>query len=612
MGWEGWFTIAIVAMVFLGLAKSWGPPDALILGATIAAALARIIDVEEAFRGFANENMLTVAALFVVAAGLRETGALDILGGRALGKARSERGALLRMSLQVSGISAFLNNTPVVAMFVPVVTDWCRNHRISPSRLLMPISFLAILGGMCTLIGTSTNLVVNGLMTEYAAASNDPAVREALHPMSLFELGKAGLPMAVVGMVYLLLIGRRLLPDNKDLLEQLGESRREFMVDMLVSPGCKLAGQSVEAAGLRHLPGLHLVEISRGEEIISPVRPDRVLETGDRLSFTGVVSNIVDLERIPGLLPASDGGYDSKTAAERNRRLCEAVISNTTPLIGKSIRDADFRARYNAAIIAVHRGGTRLKGRIGDIVLRAGDTLLLQAGPHFVRAHRNDPEFFLATSVEEWRPLRHDRAWLSIGLLVLLIGLLATAKMTGVPEVISAFVIAGAMVATRCLSASIARQSVDWPTLIVIGASFGLGRALEKSGAADAVADLVVHVTSLAGDTGTTTGAIATIAAVYLITMLLSELISNNAAAALLLPLGLTIAGTLGVNPRPFAMAIALAASACFASPIGYQTHLMVWAPGGYKFSDFIRAGLPLDIILWIMASILIPIAWPL
>ncbi len=605
MSWEAWFTIGVVGLVFVGLARNWGPPDALVLGAVVATCIVRIITPGQAFHGFANENMLTVAALFVVAAGLRETGALDVLGGRALGAAKNELSALVRMALQVSGISAFLNNTPVVAMFVPVVSDWCRKNRVSPSRLLIPVSFFAILGGVCTLIGTSTNLVVNGLMTQYGDNHGDPIVKEALQSMSLFELGRVGLPMAIVGAAYMLLVGRRLLPDRKDLLERLGETSREYLVDMVVKPECRLIGKSVEQAGLRHLPGLFLIEIDRDGQLISPVRPDEVLVAGDRLTFTGVVTTIVDLERIPGLVPVADGGYESRAAAQRGRTLCEAVVSNTSPLTGKSIRDADFRALYNAAVIAVHRGGTRLKGRVGDIVLRMGDTLLLQTGPHFARAHRNNPDFYLVTGVEDWRPVRHDRALISIALLGLMILLLATSKLTGVPEVMSAFVVAGLMVATRCLSVTDARQSLDWSTLIVIGASFGLGTALESSGAAEGIARLVVWVTRAGG-------VVAAVAAVYLVTMLLSELISNNAAAALLVPLALSIAATLDANPRPFAMAVALAASACFASPIGYQTHLMVWAPGGYKFKDFVRVGLPLDILLWIVASLLIPVAWPL
>ncbi|MEP0843407.1 MAG: SLC13 family permease [Phycisphaerae bacterium] len=613
--WQPWIMHVIVVLIFIGLARELAPPDVLLLGGAILAGLLGIIKPDEVFGGFANPSMLMVGALFVVAAGLRHTGALDLIGLRMLGKARTERGALLRMLVVLTASSAFLNNTPIVAMFLPIIMDWCRKNRIAPSRLLIPLSFMAILGGMCTLIGTSTNLVVNGLMAEWVKKGHvtDP---DSLRPMGLFELGKAGLPMAVVGGVFMLTVGRRLLPDHRDGLEPLGESSREYLVDMQVQPTCRLVGQTVAAAGLRHLPGLFLIEIARPDRTISPVEPDDVIRAGDRLTFTGVVSTIVDLERIPGLVPVADAGYESAGPARRNRRLCEAVVSNTSPLIGKSIRDAEFRALYNAAVVAVHRGGARLKGRIGDIVIRAGDTLLMQTGPHFVRAHRNDPDFFLVSGVDEAVPVRHERATVSFVLLLGLIALLAVGRLPWigrVPEAVAAFLVAGLMVATRCISASDARQSIDFQTLIAIAASFGLGRAVEQSGAADQIAGILKILTDWATTHwGPAAGPWMALSAVYLVTVFASELLTNNAAAALVFPFAIATATACGADPRPFAMAVAFGASAAFATPMGYQTHMMVWGPGGYSFADFLRIGLPLDLLLWITATILVPLMWPL
>ena len=600
--WQGWYTLTVVGLVFAAMVRGLGPPDMLIWAGAVLVGLAGIVTVEELVSGFANPGMLTVGALFVVAAALRETGALDRVGTRMLGRAHTERGALLRVAPQVAGLSAFLNNTAVVAMTIPVITDWCRKRRISPSRLLLPVSYFAIVGGMCTLIGTSTNLIVNSLMIETAAAHDDPVVRQALKGFGFFELGCVGLPLALVGATYLLFVGRRLLPDRKDLLLQLGESSREYLVDMLIEPNCPLVGKGVEVAGLRHLPGLFLIEIMRGERLITPVEPDEILQAGDRLTFTGVVSTIVDLERIPGFVPVADEDYQTWTNQGRNRRYCEAVISNTSPLIGKNIRDANFRARYNAAIVAVHRGAERLAGRIGDIVLRPGDTLLLQAGPHFAEANRNNPGFFLVSSLEEARPVRHARAPIAAILLILLVFLMVSGT---VPIVIAAFAIAGLMIATRCISASDARRVVQWDVLLTIAAAFGLGKALTNSGAADAIGRLLVDVTGLWGP-------IAALAAVYLVTTMFTELITNNTAAVLIFPLAVAIADQLGLNPRPFAIAVAIAASASFATPIGYQTNLMVYGPGGYRFSDFLRVGLPLNILLGILAVLLIPLIWPL
>jgi len=605
--WHPWCVLGVVVLLFISLVKDWGPPDAVMLGATVILGLAGILTPLEVFQGFSNESLLTVGALFVVAAALRETGALDMVGNLMMGKARTEKGAMTRMGAVLVPLSAFLNNTPIVAMFVPVVVDWCRKHRVSPSRLLIPLSYITILGGICTLIGTSTNLVVDGLMR--ATVDKYPERMSTLYPMPLFELGKAGLPLAIAGMLFMLTAGRRLLPDRKELLEQLSDSAREYLLDMLVRPECRLVGQTVEQAGLRRLPGLFLIEITRGGQVIAPVEPDVILQAGDRLTFTGVVSTIIDLERIPGFVPAADEGYTTEPAERRNRRLCEAVVSSTSPILRKTIRDADFRALYNAAVVAVHRGGARLKGRIGDIVLRSGDTLLLQAGPHFARAHRNNPDFFLVSSVEESRPVRHERAWLSLALLAALVLLFATSQVVGVPEVMAVFLIAGVMIGTRCISTTDARQSVDWSTMVTIAASFGLGKAIHKSGLdAQATGLLLEPLHNLGPDWSP----IIALSIVYLVGLLASEMLTNNAAAALMFPFAIAAADAFGVNPRPFAMAVAISASAAFATPIGYQTHLMVYGPGGYKFKDFMKVGIPLDLLLWLLASIIIPVAWPL
>lgn len=602
MGWEAWFTLAVIAVVFVGLIRGVAPPDMLLLAGMVAVALAGVVTPQELFSGFSNPGMLTVAALFVVAAALRETGGLDRLAGRMFGAARTERNLVLRMVPQVAVLSAFLNNTAVVAMLLSPVSDWCRKHRVSPSRLLLPLSYLSILGGMCTLIGTSTNLVVHGLMLESAQSHTDPEVQHSLAGgISFFELAPLGLACVLLGSAYLLLAGRRMLPDRKDLLEQLGESSREYLTDMLVQPGCPLVGQRIEQAGLRHLPGLFLIEILREGRIIAPVEPDEVLRAGDRLTFTGVVGTIVDLERIPGFVPAADESFEADIPPRGERRYSEAVVSATSPLLGKTIRDGNFRALYNAAVVAVHRGGARLAGRIGDIVLRPGDTLLMQTGAHFAEAHRNNPDFYLVSGVEEARPVRHERALASLLMLGLLIVLMVFHLM---PVVVAAFLVAGLMIAIRCISAADARRSIRWDVLLTIAAAFGLGKALLNSGAAGAIGHLVVELTHAWGDW-------AVLAAIYAVTMVLTGLLTNNASAVLVYPLALAVSSQLEVDPRPFVMAVVFAASASFATPIAYQTNMLVFGPGGYRFTDFMRVGLPLNLILWVLAVLLIPVLWP-
>lgn len=588
MSEQAWLTVAVTFVVLIALAKE-KPADLVFLGAIVLLSLCGVIKPEEAFSGFISNSLLMVAALFVVTAGLKETGVVDAIGAKVLGPVKTEFGGLVMLALFAVGTSAFLNNTPIVAMLIPVVLSWCRKHQVAPSKLLIPLSFMTILGGCCSRIGTSTNLVVDGLMKK----SNMPE-------MDFFEIGYAGIPCAIIGTIYMLTLGRKILPERKELMEQLGDSRREYLVEMVVTPACRLIGQSIEAAGLRRLPGLFLIEVDRRGNVIAPVSPDTVLESDDRLVFTGVVGTIVDLKKIPGLEPAAEA--DAKAQTERRRRLCEAVVSRSSPLIGQTVREAQFRSHYNAAIVAIHRNGERLTTKIGDVTLEAGDTLLMQTGANFAQAHRNNPDFYLVSDVEGSQPVRHERWWVALlifaGLLVVMF------QCDGATAMLGAFVAGGLMVLTRCMSASDARQTIEWPVLIAIGASFGLGTALEKSGAAKELSEQLVALTQPLGP-------YASLAAIYFITMVLNELITNNGAAALAFPFAVTTAVLLKCDARPFVMAVALAASFAFASPVGYQTHMMVFGPGGYRFSDFVKVGVPLNILLWIICVILIPIIWP-
>ena len=617
MSWEAWFTLSVTALTFVALVKDWATPDVLFVLAAPVLSATGVITPAEATEGFSNTGMLTVAALFVVSAALRETGILEYVGQRVLGSVHTEQSAFRRLAALIVPLSAFLNNTPIVAMMMPMVIEWCRRRDVSPSKLLIPISYMAILGGTCTLIGTSTNLVVDGMMTSEfknvsrvlsaaeAAGTDVPDADRLFHsgiqPLGLFEISVVGLPYAFIGIGYMALVGRRLLPERKELLEQLGESRREYLVEMMVQPDCRLIGQTVEQANLRHLPGLFLIEIDRDGRMIAPVSPEELLVAGDRLVFTGVVSSIVELERIGGLTPAVDPEYQVSPGQQRRRQLVEAVVSETSPLVGKTIREADFRATYNAAVLAVHRNAARLTNKVGDIELRPGDTLLMQTRPHFIRANRNSTDFYLVSNVEDWRPLRSDRAWIALSLFSVLLVLMTTGLMD---TAVAALLVACAVVVTGCLSSGDARRSIEWQVLITIAASFGVGKALQNSGAATAVASALVEATQAYGP-------LAALVCFYLIASVLTEMVTNNAVAVLLFPLCLETARLFEVSPRPFLIALMFAASASFVTPIGYQTNMMVYGPGGYRFSDFIRIGLPLNLILWGTATIIIPLLFP-
>lgn len=605
MNWQAGFTFVVLAGILISLVRYTHLVDVIFVGAVALFAFVGIISPAEAFAGFSNEGMLTVAALFVVAAGVTQTGLLDSFSHRVMGHSADARGALTRVVVPVTILSAFLNNTTCVAMVMPTLLDWARKHRVAPSKLLLPLSFASILGGVCTLIGTSTNLVTHGLLKSVG-----------LPGLGMWELAMVGIPIAVLGGAYLILAGPRLLPDRKEFMEQLGESRREFLVEMIVQADFPHAGRSIQDAGLRNLPGLFLISIERDGNAIAPVASGEIIRIGDRLTFTGVVSTIVDLQRTRGLIPATDDHTSLSGAAIKG--LHEAVISVSSPLIGRSIRAANFRTMYDSAVIAVHRNGARLKQKIGDIVLEPGDTLLLMTSPGFLRVHRNNPDFYLVSQAADIAPARHNRALtaaaIALGMIVALtlpdvltvFGLSsANAAWLDDRRVVFAFLAAGAMIATRCVAANDARRQIDWRVLTVIGASFGISKAMQNSGAASFLAGWISHSSQTFGDH-------AALAVIYLLTWILTEFMSNNASAALMFPIGIATAHHLGVDARPLVIAITLAASGGFVSPIGYQTHLMVFGPGGYRQSDFLRMGLPMGLLWFACAMLLIPLAWPL
>ncbi|MEM6654412.1 MAG: SLC13 family permease, partial [Planctomycetota bacterium] len=402
-GADAGIAIATTALVFAGLWARRVPIELLFLAGLVVVRLTGVVTTEQALAGFSSGAVLMIGALFAAAAGLRMTGALDWVGNLLLGKATDERSALRRLAW-VAPVSAVVLNTPLVAMLAPVVIEWCRKRGVSATRLLIPLSYLTILGGVGTVIGTSTTLVCNAQL----ARIGQPEI-------PLLEIGLVGGPVAAIGVAYMLLIAPRLLPRRGDLVEGLDERRRDYLVEMLVRPDCPMVDKSVEEAGLRQLPGLFLIEIDRGPEVITPVTPADIIQTGDRMVFTGVVETIADLERVPGLVPAADSTYEFQPERQTRRVLTEAVLSRTSPVVGRTVREANFRQQYNAAIVAVHRNGERLTNKIGSIRLEPGDTLLLQTRSDFVRQHRNNRDFYLVSDIGGSSARRHDRALIAGG-----------------------------------------------------------------------------------------------------------------------------------------------------------------------------------------------------
>ena len=585
--WQAPLTGAVVIVTLGLLLFVQRAPDMVMIGGVVLLLAAGVITPAEALKGMSNEGMITVAALFVVAAAVERTGALAALVDRTLGRPRSLPAAQVRTMVGPSLLSAFMNNTPVVALMVPAIRDWAKKHRLSVSKLLMPMNAAVVLGGLCTLIGTSTNVVVSGLVEDKRGT-----------PLGMFDITPLGLALLGAGFAYLLLASRWLLKDRRPPMSQ-SDDPRQYSLEMLVEAGSPLVGRSIEEAGLRHLDNLFLMEIDRGGHVLAAVEPTERLEAGDRLVFVGVIDSVVELQKIRGLRPATDQVFKLDDPRSE-RRLVEAVVSNTCPLVGRTIREGRFRSTYGAVVIAVARNGERLQMKIGDIILEPGDTLLLEAGPAFLDRQRSSRHFYLVSEISDAAAPRHDRAWIACTILAAMV---LAAALELVPMVTAALVAACGVVATRCISSTEARRSIEWESLLLIAASFGLARAMEKTGLAEAIARSTI---AQAGDDPR-----LVLAGLYLVAMLFTELMSNNAAAVLTFPIAWQAADDLGVNPMPFVMAITVAASCGFATPMGYQTNLMIYGPGGYKFSDYVRFGGPLNLIVMALTVALAPLIWP-
>jgi di/tricarboxylate transporter len=587
--WQAWMTLGVIVSMLVALANTRLPPDSIFLGALGILLVSGVLDPAEALSGFSSSGMVTVGILYVVVAGLQETGGLNWIGNGVLGRPKSTSRGLLRMMLPVTGLSAFLNNTPVVAMFIPAVNSWCRKMKFSPSHFLIPLSYASIFGGLCTLIGTSTNLVLNGLYQTRFGGDG----------LQFFEVSKIGVPCAVAGFLFVFLFAQKLLPERKS-ASAVFENSREYTLELVVRPHGAFDGQTIEVAGLRNLANCYLAEIVRDGVVKSAVPPSEVLTGGDHLIFVGMVDSVKELRDSNGLEPAAELLFDRDATEPRDRCLVEAVVSNTCPLIGKSIRDGSFRKRYNAVVIAVARNGERVRGKIGDIVLRAGDTLLIESHAGFIPRQRDSNEFLLVSRLEDSRPIRHGKAPLAVAILVLMVGLAAASVLSMLQASALAAIL---MVVSGCCSLGGARKSVAWPVLLVIGSALGIAAAMNKTGLAQAVADALV---TLAPHSPW-----ISLGLVYIGTVVFTLLITNNAAAALIFPVAMETASTLNVSCMPFLMCVMMAASASFITPMGYQTNLMVYGPGGYRFSDYSRLGIPLTILLGLITVLLTPLIWP-
>ncbi len=589
MDWQGWFSLFLTASALIVLVLTRIGPHFVMMGVLTILSLFGILNSQEALVGFSNSGLITVAAMFVVAAGVHASGGIDLLVNKVLGMPTNTRSAIARIFPPVVLLSAFLNNTPVVATMIPAIHAWSRKINIAPSKLMIPLSYTAILGGTLTMIGTSTNLVVNGQYQELTGGDG----------FSLFSITAVGLPVCAAGVLFIWFFLPKWLPDRRE--KKAFANLREFTLEVAVDENGPLVGKTVVEAGLRNLSRIYLVEIERKGTLITAAPSEEKLFGGDRLVFAGDTEAISDLLRIQGIIPSAENEHGEALTIDRaERSLVEAVVSPHCDALGLAIRDAKFRDRYGAVVLAVARGGERVQGNLGSIKLEAGDTLLLEARPAFVSRQKYNKDFLLINDLQAEAP-HYERAYLSWGILVTVVA----AAGLGLTSMLNASLLgAGLMVITKCCSISQAEKSLDLTVIITIAASFALGVALQKTGAASFIAE---HIINLSGGTPWLMLVLS-----YLAVSLMTETITNNGAAVLMLPIVLEISEKASLNDEPFVFAVMMAASASFATPLGYQTNLMVFGPGGYRFSDFVKVGVPMNLFIAFATLSVLLIGWPL
>ena len=574
--------------MFIALASERIPPAAAVMAATTFLLVAGVIDEAAALSGFANAAPWTVAALYVLAFAGDKTGMMGPIVNRLLGRGgRVTTGSTARILLPTAGISAFINNTPLVAILIGQVTSWCNRHGVSPSKLLLPISYAAILGGILTVIGTSTNLTASGLLQE-----------SGQDPIGLFEITKVSLIPAIAGIVVLIFLVIRIIPDRKGALEEFTDDLNAFAAQMKVVTGGPLDGTTVADAGLRNLKGIYLVEIERDGQMFPAVSPSRVLRGDDRLTFVGDSSQVVEFQRVTKGLESAESEHMLEVDSP-DHTFYEAVVGLDSRLVGQSLAEAEFRSRYQAAVVAIRRAGKRIDRQLGKVSLEAGDTLLLLAGPDFRARSRRAKDFLVVLRIGGPPPSATKRAPF-VGLLAIAVIGLAAFEVLSIFEL--SLIAVGILLATRTVSIPETSQAIDFGVILLIAASFGVGAAIEVSGLAETISTGLVDAFGGWGDLGI-------IFALALAMTILTELASNNAAVVVLYPITIAIAAETGLDPRIMVLMIAVMASSSFLTAVGYQTNMMVYGPGGYRFGDLIKAGLPLTITLLITVSL---VTWQL
>lgn len=591
LGWEGWFTIALFVITFAALVKEIRPPDITMLISSGILVIVGILTPKEFLLGFSNDIIVTIAMLCIVVRTMEVNGILETVGRGILSNSKEFFRQVTSFMVPVAVGSAFMNNIPIVLLMTSIVRRWAIKNEQSPSKYLIPLSYAAILGGVCTIIGTSTNLIVEGLVRRHTPEA----------AISFFELSKIGIPCAIVGILYIATFGKRLLPERPDPAMVVSEDTKEFTAEFIVEEECPLANKRLQDLPGRYIQNMLLIQVERNHTIIDSPGPDFVIFVGDRLVFVADINKIAELHAVKGLRSLADPHFELDVTSSH---FSEVVVSTTSLLIGKTLKRINFRTNYGASVLAVYRQGWRIPGNVGDIVLQAGDTLMLLSGEPWHGGDYYTKDFYYIRHSEK---LIVFNPWRVALILASLVGMIIAATM-GVPIMIASMANVFVLIGSRSISVREAQNSIIWHLLLLIACSYAFGKAMEVTGVAAYFAELILSVVGSHPH--------ALIGGILLVTILGTELITNTAAALILFPVAiqaLMLAGYEGpAAVKAAGVTIALGCSCCFSIPTGYQTHMIVYGPGGYRFTDFLRTGIVLDLMIWAMGTALIPLIWPL
>lgn len=574
------------------LIKDFFPSHIVLLCSMVFLMACQIITVKEGLSGFSNEALMTIVVLFIVAKALEVTKAVDLITIHLFRNPTKVWDAQLRLTIPNAILSAFTNNTPMVAMMIPAVEDWAFRTGVPVSKLMLPLSFATVMGGVLSNIGTSTNLVVIEV-----AEAKVPDVN-----IGFFEVALVGLPVCVIGIIYIVVGSIWLLPARTTVTEQYLKNPREYTLSVKVTKSSVAANKSVATAGLRNLQGAYLFRIERGDQTFSAPDPETVLLPGDILTFAGISESMKEILFYDGLVPATTQ-VDKITGKAKHRYLVEVVISPRSALIGLSVLKSRFRMRYNAAIIGVSRSGERVLDNIADIVFQAGDTLLVESGKSFLKYHKHDVNFSLVNQLTDNNGRKQVPKWKTAFTILVTTGLVVFSTVEFIPICTAAFIADCLFLITRCVTPEEAAESINGDLIVLIATAFGLGIALENTGAAEAIS-------------GTMLGFLASghrillLGGIYVLTVLLTAVFSNAGTIILLFPICYHFVETGDITIRALIFTLMVAGSCSFLTPIGYQTDMMVMGPGGYTWKDYMKYGIPLTIIISIVAITVIHLIW--